>query len=196
MSAIAVRLLAIGAMAVLTTACAIAGVQHPAADNLATWSDHPLPPDAALAATAVSNQSSCIGDPNRGPVRVLIQDRRTPFTAAFLFAGQTSFGSCFVTTGSGSTSGGSGPLPGPLTAGLAIDENGSGGVGGGTARMLGGRVANGAAQVVIELADGRSVFASIGNGYWLAWWPDTSVARRVVAKDQSGSDTTAVEVPQ
>jgi hypothetical protein len=182
------------AVASLATGCALARVQQPEADTLATWSEHPLPPDAAMAAKAVSDQSSCTVEDKDRPIRVLIQDRRTPQSAAFLFAGRAAFGSCFVTTGGGGTSGGSGPLPGDLTIPLVIDENGSGDVGSGTARILGGRVANGATQVVVELADGRSVFASVGNGYWLAWWPDTSKANRVVAKDASGAEISTVGV--
>lgn len=196
MSHLAVRLAAVLALAILTAGCAIARVQQTEQDTLATWSDHPLPPDAALAAKAVSGESSCIVDENGGPIRVLIQDRRTPQTAAFLFAGRASYGSCFVTSGGGGTSGGSGPLPGDLTVGLVIDENGSGDVGSGRARILGGRVANGSAEVVLELDDGRSIVASSGNGYWLAWWPDRTSARRVVAKDGAGGQIAAVEVPR
>ena len=147
-----------------------------------------------MAARAVSEQGSCSVEDKERPIRVLLQDRRTQQSAAFLFAGRTVFGSCFVTLGGGGTSGGSGPLPGNLTIPLAIDENGTGSVGSGTARILGGRVANGAAQVVVELADGRSVFASVGNGYWLAWWPDTSKANRVVAKDAGGAQISTVGV--
>jgi hypothetical protein len=182
------------AVASLATGCALARVQQPEADTLATWSEHPLPPDAAMSAKAVSEQSSCTVEDKDRPIRVLIQDRRTQQSAAFLFAGRAVFGSCFVTTGGGGTSGGSGPLPANLTIPLVIDENGGGDIGSGTARILGGRVANGAAQVIVELADGRSVFASVGNGYWLAWWPDTSRANRVVAKDANGAEISTVGV--
>lgn len=194
MSAVAFRLVGVVAATVLIAGCGLARVEQPTEDTLATWSDHPLPPDAALAASAASEMTSCKGDPDAGRVRVLLQDRRTQQSAAFLVADQNSFGSCFVSSGAGVTSGSRGPLPGPMSAALVIDENSEGEVGAGKVRLLGGRAANGAAQVIVELADGRSVVASIGNGFWLAWWPDTSLARRVVANDATGAEIASAEV--
>jgi hypothetical protein len=172
--------------------CSIGRFVQPVEDALATWSDHPLPPDAALTAKAVSDQASCVADP--GPIHVLIQDRRTQFSAAFLFSAPNAFGSCFVTSGGGGMSGGSGPPPGPMAGPISIDDNGAGSLGGGEVRSLGGRVLNTASRVVVQLVDGRSVVASLNNGYWLAWWPDTTLASKVVASDTSGAAIGTVEV--
>ncbi len=174
--------------------CSIGRFVQPAEDTLATWSDLPLPPDAALTAKAVSHGSSCVADP--GPIHVLIQDRRTPLSAALLFSAPNAFGSCFVTSGGGGTSGGSGPPPGPMAGPISIDDNGTGSLGGGDARSLGGRVINTASRVVVQLADGRAVVASLANGHWLAWWPDLTLARTVVASDPSGAVVGSTEVVQ
>jgi hypothetical protein len=186
--------LAIAVMALLVTGCSIARVVGPTPDSLAAWSDTPLPPDAGLTALALAADSSCIGANNGGPIRILIQDRRTPQTAAFLVASANTFGSCVVTSAGGMSSGGSGPALGPMTALLSVDDNGAGGSGAGQIRELGGRVAPDAAQVTVQLKDGRSVHASLANGYWLAWWPDTTTAQHVVATDAAGAEVATVEV--
>ncbi|MEO7664800.1 MAG: hypothetical protein ABIV26_06700, partial [Candidatus Limnocylindrales bacterium] len=117
-------LVALGAVAlILAEGCSVARVQQPPKDDLSTWSAIPLPPDAGLTAQVAGGQSACSGDP-AGPIRVLLQDRRTAFTAAFLFTGQAFFGSCFVSPGS--SSGGSGPLPDAMTSALSIDDDGGG----------------------------------------------------------------------
>lgn len=180
------------AAVMLLTGCGLARVVQPNPDNMAAWSDRPMAPDPNLTKLALDSPSSCAGDPNDGPIRVLLQDRRTPQTAAFLVTSLSRFGSCIVT--SGGSSGGSGPLPGPMTGRLTIDANGFGTASDTEVRHLGGRVANTASQVVIKLADGRSVIASIGNGYWLAWWPNTTFAERVVASDATGAEIANVKV--
>jgi len=178
----------------LPSGCALNRVVQPNPDSMAAWSDRPLAPDPNLTALALGSGSSCTADPNGGPFRVLLQDRRTPQTAAFLIASPKSFGSCFVTGGGGS-SGGSGPVLGAMAGRLTIDDISFGSAGNGQVRQLGGRVAPGASRVVIELEDGRSVLASLGNGFWLAWWPDTTLGRRVVANDATGTEIATAEVP-
>ena len=81
-----------------------------------------------------------------------------------------------------------------MAGALAIDDNGSGSVGSGQARSLGGRVINPAGRARVNPADGRLVLASIGNGYWLAWWPDTTAATTVVASDATGAILATVPV--
>lgn len=185
---------AMAAAVLLLSGCGLARVVQPNPDNMAAWSDRPLAPDPNLTKLALEPTSVCATAEDGGPIRVLLQDRRTPQTAAFLVAGQASFGSCIVTSGSGSSSGGSGPALGPMTGPLTIEDHGSGTAGDSEVRQLGGRVANAASRVVIELADGRSVIASLGHGYWLAWWPDTTAGQRVVAQDATGAEIATVAV--
>ena len=182
------------AFAIALTGCAVARVDQSTPDAFETWSLTPLPPDAALAAHAMSRDSACLMGASGEPLRILIQDRRTASTAAFLTLGASTFGSCIVTGPGGASSGGSGPLPEAMTGPLSIDDNGGGGVQGFEVRELGGRVA-GAATVKVELADGRSITASVQNGYWLAWWPGLVRATQVVATDATGAAIATLQVP-
>ncbi|MEO7664553.1 MAG: hypothetical protein ABIV26_05450, partial [Candidatus Limnocylindrales bacterium] len=60
----------------------------------------------------------------------------------------------------------------------------------------GGRIAATVARVVVEVADGRIVTASVGGGYWLAWWPDDVRAKVVTAFDSAGAEILVVEPPK
>ena len=191
-----VRVLAGLAVALAASGCWIARVEGPPADDLSTWSEVPLAPDPELARVAASGESSCITGRQGDRVQVLLQDRRTASTAAFLFTGPGAFGSCFVTKAGGGAGGGSGPLPEPMTSDLSLDANGFGDVADGEARHLGGRVGDDVTRVDVALADGRSVTASVANGYWLAWWPDDVLAEQVLAVDASGAVLETVEVPR
>ena len=191
-----VRLVALLAIALVASGCWVARVEGPPADDLSTWSEVPLAPDPELATVAASGDSSCIAGPQGGRVQILLQDRRTEMTAAFLFTGAGAFGSCFVTKAGGGAGGGSGPIPEAMTSNLTLDANGFGDVANGEARHLGGRVAVGVAGVELTLADGRGVTASVANGYWLAWWPSDTLAQEVLALDASGSVLETVEVSQ
>lgn len=182
------------AAAVLLGGCGLTRVVEPSPDNFAAWSQTPLPPDPGLAAAALNVPSACTSGEDGAGIHILLQDRRTAQTAAFLFAGPTTFGSCMISSSGGRSSAGSGPALEAMDGTLSIDDNGGGGEGGETVRELGGRVAATASQVVIHLTDGRSVIASLGNGYWLAWWPDTVRADKVVATDASGAEIGSAEV--
>jgi hypothetical protein len=179
----------------MASGCWVARVEGPPSEDLSTWSDTPLPPDPALDAKAMEAQSSCQGSPDAGaPMRVLIQDRRTQWTAAFLMSGPGQFGSCLLTTAGGMSGGGSGPALGAMTAELTIDDRSSGDIGDGDAQELGGRVVQNAASVVVNFDGGRAVTASLRDGYWLAWWPAGPLAESVTARDGSGAAIVTIEV--
>ena len=159
-------------------------------DRLATWSSQPLPPDPSITALALGENGPCrMDDPTDnivGPMpQVLLQDRRMTNIAAFLVATPANFGSCIVAR-TGSSGGGYGPPLKPMSGPLSIDDQGSGTVADGAARQLGGRVAIPGAQVVVLLDDDREVVASMGNGFWLTWWPADHAAVKVIARDASG----------
>ena len=182
------------AAATLFAGCSVLGGSPRTEDALRAWSDRPLAPDPALAREALNSHSACLMDAPAAEVRILLEDRRTPETAAFLVATPTMFGACLITHGTGGSSGGGGPVPGPMPGAISIDANASGGSTDAQAHLLGGRVALGASQVVVALADGRAVLASLDNGYWLAWWPDTVSATNVRATDAGGGLVGTAEV--
>src|SRR5207247_8562641 len=103
--------------------------------------------DPGVATEALKSSVCRAGDDNQS-IAIVLQDRRTAMSAAFLVTGPGWSGSCLVTTASGSASGGgrSAPLD-PVTAALTVDERSSGGVGGGNASLLGGRSAAGVTTV-------------------------------------------------
>jgi hypothetical protein len=47
-------------------------------------------------------------------------------------------------------------------------------------------VAPNVAAVKIGRADGIEIVASVGNGYWLSWWPGVAPAVRIQALDGAG----------
>ncbi len=182
------------AVVIVLAGCSIARVARPPVDDLTSWSRVPLPGDQGLATQAAQGPSSCKAAADDQPVTLLIQDRRTDWTAAFLFTSGAQFGSCFVSSAEGGAVGGSGPLPEAMTGGLTIDDESSGGVAAGHARDLGGRLAAPVVSVLVELEGGQTVVASVGNGYWLAWWPLDARATAVVGLDASSAEVERVAV--
>lgn len=63
-------------------------------------------------------------------------------------------------------------------------------------RVAYGRFAAPAAKVVVQTTDGRSVTASTGDGYFMAWWPSGSAAHQVQAFDAQGALLSSVAAPQ
>ena len=175
--------------------CAATRVDSRQVDDLSSWSRVPLPGVQSLATRAAQGPSSCKAAAADQPVHLLVQDRRTAWTAAFLFTSGAQFGSCFVSTAEGGTGGGSGPLPGAMTGALSIDDDSSGMVAAGNARDLGGRVAGPVVSVLVELEGGQTVVASVANGYWLAWWPLSARPTAVVGLDASNAEVARVAVP-
>ena len=184
---------------VFLAACGLASMAQRPPDDLTTWSLTPLPPDPALAATAIGENGACrMDDPTDNvlaPVpQILVQDRRTQDTAAFLVLTPQQFGDC-LTTRAGGSSAGYGPVLGAMNGQLTIDDRSSGTVGNRSADVLGGRFAIPGAQVIVELHDGRKIVASTGNGYWLTWRPAFNGAKRVVALGPDGTELAAIPVP-
>jgi hypothetical protein len=182
------------------SACGIlARVERPEPDRLARWQALPLPPDPALAAKALAGNGPCLmDDPGDNVVEpvpvVLVQDRRTVDSAAFLVQSPNHFGSCTITRASGMSGGGYGPPLAALEGPLSIDDQGSGTLGDGMANELGGRIGIPAARVIVQLDDGTVVTASVANGFWLTWWPLNATARRVVALDGTGAELASLAV--
>jgi len=174
-------------VAVLVSGCGVLRPQPPADDTLAAWSSVPLAPDARLATKALTFDS-CHAGADAGGIRILLQDRRTASTAAFLVDAPAFSGSCMVSlSGNGGGSGRSAALD-PATSAIVVDEGSSGGVGAGNnASLVGGRAAANVATVHVDLPSGQGVEASVGNGHWLAWWPGDLNVVRIVARDASGT---------
>lgn len=166
-------------------------VVPPASDTFATWSAEPLPAAAELLAAFHDPVAGChLGT---GNPRLLVTDRRTEWTAAFLVSDATIFGVCFHSTLGGGIGGSDDPLE-PSNAPLTYDyQNVHEMEPGVVARVLAGRSPD-ASRVTIELNDGSSLVASVANGYWLGWWPQNAVAVKVIAFGDSGAELASVAV--
>ena len=185
-------LAAVGRSAVVAGAVAVAlagcrGLLPVAsADDFSTWSRSPLAPDPAMADRAREHPSCRAGFPEGAPVTVVIQDRRTTSSAAFLLSAPGHFGSCFISVG-GSGGGSSSNVVPSLEGVLTVTEAGTATSGEGTTNALGGLSAPNARAVRVRLDDGTFVEASVLNGYWLSWWPGRAAAERVSALDPTGA---------
>jgi hypothetical protein len=58
-----------------------------------------------------------------------------------------------------------------------------------------GRVGPEAVQVSISQADGSTVVAAIGDGWWAAWWPAVQVGTTIAATGQGGAAGGSLQVP-
>jgi hypothetical protein len=181
-----VTLGALALAASLAAGCQVFGQAGPIED-LHDWSAVPLAADQRLATEALKSSVCRVGDDNARPT-ILLQDRRTAMSAAFLVAGANWSGSCLITVANGGSGGGGrGAALAPLAGRLVVDERSSGGLGSGSATLLGGRAADDVATIQVVLPSGQVVSASVGGGHWLAWWPGDVEASRVVALDSTGA---------
>ncbi len=183
-----------GIATVAMAGCGFGRAFAPTPDDLSTWQRVPLAPDPHLSQSA-ANFPPCRPDvPDGVAIEILLQDRRTETTAAFLVRGPVTFGSCMYSASGGGGGGGSQPAVQlqPLDVAISVDEDGSGGVADGTATYLGGRVGPEVGAVRVEVRDDLVVEASVANGYWLAWWPDAVRASRVLALDAAGIEVLAL----
>jgi hypothetical protein len=84
------------------------------------------------------------------------------------------------TEGGSSSSGGGGVAIGPR-------ELVPGGSGSGSWSYVTGHVGSEIGGVVLELADGSQITASVGGGMYAAWWPGEQQAARILAYDRNGA---------
>jgi hypothetical protein len=177
----------LGILALGLSACS-GRIIGPTPDMFGAWSATPLAADARLAQQAQSSEVCRAGQPQGAAVQIVLQDHRTSSTAAFLVQGAGFSGSCLITL-DGGAAGGGGRLvpPAPMVGALVVDEESTGGVGGATASLLGGRLGGTAVAVRVQLQNGITVQTSIGGGHWLAWWPGETAVLRVEALDPAGA---------
>lgn len=176
---------AIGLVATFLAGCGAGFLPMPSPDSFETWSRTPLAPDPQMAKLALE-QSSCRGGLDAAvPLTIVLQDRRTSSTAAFFLTAPGHFGSCLISAGGAGGGSSTNVIP-ALRGVITVDEQGSGTAGAVTSVTLGGLVTPDVAAVRIDLDDGQQVQASVGNGYWLAWWPGVAAGVRVAALDGAG----------
>ncbi|MFG1996329.1 hypothetical protein ACGFJ7_40765 [Actinoplanes sp. NPDC048988] len=74
-------------------------------------------------------------------------------------------------------------LPPPAAGRASLRDVDWSGSGRGRYALASGQVGSGVTGVDVVLPDGRSVQATVGNGWWAAWWPGEETADvRIVAR--------------
>jgi len=127
-----------------------------------------------------------------------LAERRGQFQAVLLQGvhdGGTSMGVC-VNTHHGDLGGLTSVLA-PLTAGQVIMLDGNPGQTSGpdAARVAYGRTSTAVARVVVTTQDNRTVTASAGGGYFLAWWPSGPGVSAVSAYAANGRELVVRHYP-
>src|SRR5436305_839081 len=84
-----------------------------------------MAPDARLATKALTFES-CHAGADAGGIQILLQDRRTASTAAFLVAAPAFSGSCLVSLSGNGGGSGRGAALDPATSAIVVDEGSSG----------------------------------------------------------------------
>ena len=196
-------------------------------DDLTGWQATPMAPDPALSAAARSSEvcqrrshflNATPPPPLASPLQVALQDRRTARTAAFVVTTAAYVGACLL---SPATEGAGGLYEEPLRVmadAIAIDGWTEGGLvplmkssDWGQYSLYWGRADARVASVRIELGgplheiddDDRVVVATVGGGYWLAWWTPRAdrparagdnQPRAITGSDVQGTTVVALEL--
>lgn len=114
-------------------------------------------------------------------------------SSTVLVAGATGSEAICVSPATGSNAGRAGVEAGPQVGIVAADQmigslkvdGGAGGPGAGLTAVF-GRVTGQASTVKVTAEDGRVITASVGHGYFLAWWPSGAPVGTVRALDAEG----------
>jgi hypothetical protein len=119
-----------------------------------------------------------------------LAEQRGKFSAVLL-AGPGVMGVCV--TGDHTELFGQGTVDPMPAVGKVVLDAAPGPVGdGGPVRMAFGRVTADVAKVRITAADGRTVTSSVGNGFYLAWWPSGAGPKQVDAIDPAGQTVQSI----
>ena len=136
--------------------------------------------------------------PNPPPgLSLAVADARGGSKILLVYAGPNAETDCLVDIlpngDAGSTSGGSsaGDAFRPMAPGSVQSEGGSSSDDGANqVSSIVGRAGPGVARVVVSLAGGRAVVASLSaSGWFAAWWPDATATSGLTAYDGTGTVT-------
>lgn len=164
-----------------------------ASNAFAGWSPTPTPPAPGQLAGA---QTSC--EQAQSPIAGLplqLSDTRGPFTFS-IYADSTTSATCIkgpsFTAVSGSIS--SSPITAPaghilLSSSHASENSGA------AYTVAEGRTGTGVSGVTLRLEDGTTVQATVGNGWFVAWWPDAQAVKSAELVTSSGPVTQTLNLP-
>jgi hypothetical protein len=154
-----------------------------AAPAFAGWTASPTAPLPGQLAAALQHCGPGAGTP-------VLTDTRGPYTASIYADGSTCLEGDGITISSG---GGGGSASGIPAGTVQLNGLGEADSEGQALTMVDGRIGDGVTGVTIARSDGSSVQATVGNGWYLAWWPGTE--RAVTAQVASASGTSTQSFP-
>ena len=157
----------------------------------------PLAPDPAFEAAA---RNQCLADFGAdASIPLIIQDRRRDDLAALYFESPAEVVELLVRRNGDGTfrceSGGGGSPP--FVRGVALAVTSWTNIGDETsdAWLISGHVDPRATRVVLRLADGLAIEASVGPGRFVAWWETPRELVLVAALDGTGREIARVDDP-
>ena len=106
-----------------------------------------------------------------GPFQPVLSDVRGPFTTTVLENSSDSLVLCLSTPDSISVRGAELPASPVAPDAIAVNQIGYGARDGQTFSRIVGAVGSSVSGVVLNLANGSQVTATVGHGLYLAWWP-------------------------
>ncbi|MGZ8715173.1 MAG: hypothetical protein ACXWZX_18735 [Mycobacterium sp.] len=161
------------------------------------WQAVPQIQDAALLANA-ANVCAVVPDASKGPradLPVVIVDARGQTAVAFMTDGR-DYETCeFTLDENGARSSASMGIGGQLGLGGSLDVITGRTDGAGRYHLIVGHVPAGTATVHIDVANGEPTTASLGGGYYLAWWPDLEALDGVTALNAQGVAIATITPP-
>ena len=182
------RLLALAGAAVLAVALWAAFATPFSAGPTVTFAGWRPVPDAADASLASSATGPCQID---RAMKLVAQDQRGN-AATLVYADGNQLAICLVARDSAGdvVAAASGvshleAVAGSLSVDTGLEAPATGSSPG--VRILAGRAAAPIAAVTVARADGVTVSATVRDGYFVAWWPNTSDAVSVNSTDRHGS---------
>jgi hypothetical protein len=190
------------AASILFVAACGAGADASAVPIAGPWQAVPFAPlDARLTDAA---EAACRDMDGAGPARVqvVLHDQRGAGVDTVILAGPAFLAECdtqlrtnaLVTSVGGSSAPFRGAPPPDLAVTTELGTTMSG-TGVPTRTVVGGRAGAGVARVVVAVADGRQVTASLGNGFYVAWWPGADTAVSIVVSGPDGSPVATHSLP-
>ena len=188
---VAIGALATGAAA--GTAAAVISLGAGASNAFAGWSPTPTPPAPGQLAGA---QTSC--EQSQSPIAGLslqLSDTRGPFTFS-IYANSTESATCIKGPSFTAVSGNMSSYPVNVPAGhILMDSSHATDRTGGTYSLAEGRTGADVTGVTLTLDDGSTVQATVGNGWFVAWWPGLHGVKSAELATSSGTTTQTFDNP-
>ena len=188
---VAIGALATGAAA--GTAAIVISLGAGASNAFAGWSPTPTPPAPGQLAGA---QTSC--EQSQSPIAGLplqLSDTRGPFTFS-IYANSTESATCIKGPSFTAVSGSMSSYPVNVPAGhILMDSSRATDRAGGAYSLAEGRTGSDVTGVTLTLDDGSTVQATVGHGWFVAWWPGSQVVKSAELATPSGTTTQTFDMP-